>query len=214
VPTATVFAAGKNTPAFRLPVLVIDGFAADPLAKEAALLIIVLPVDTLPSVIVPVPLALIVRFSLLPLEIVEIAAPPPAAADFMLTPVAEDAVEASTLNAGLVEPFAPAVRAVADVDVIVSPPVVIAPLIAAVPVAASALVPIVAPLSAKDVPDAAPMLPLKVTSPPVLFVLFPMAVTTPVPVVVVAGAAPAPPPIITALAASSAEDDICVVELK
>jgi hypothetical protein len=68
--------------------------------------------------------------------------------------------------------------------------------------------------TARDVPDAAPILPLYVTSPPVLFVLLPIAVTTPVPVVVVDGATPAPPPIIIAFAARRADEDIWVVESK
>ena len=47
--------------------------------------------------------------------------------------------------------------------------------------------------------------PSIVVKPPVELVLFPRAVTTPVPVVVVDGAAPAPPPITKALAAKAAE---------
>ncbi len=51
-------------------------------------------------------------------------------------------------------------------------------------------------------------------APPFVFTALPRAVRTPEPVVVVEGATPAPPPIMIELAASSADEDICVVLLK
>ena len=80
------------------------------------------PVETLPSVIVPDPLAFSVRFSFVPLDSTETARPPAAAADFTLRPVALLAVEASTLNAGLVAPASPTASAFADADVMVCAP--------------------------------------------------------------------------------------------
>ena len=57
---------------------VIDGLDTVPLANDAELFNIVLPVDTLPSVIVPEPFASIVRFSLAlaPFDINDKASPP------------------------------------------------------------------------------------------------------------------------------------------
>jgi hypothetical protein len=103
----------------------------------------------------------------------EIARPPAAAADLILIPVAEDAVDASTLNAGFVAPFSPTASAFADAEVIVSAALVSVELIAAVPVIASAFEPIVAPLSASDVAK-------RVVNLPVAAVVAPMAPWKPV----------------------------------
>jgi len=66
---------------------------------------------------VPLPLALIVRFSFVPLDITLTAKPLPAAAALTLKPVAAEGVEASTLKDGLVEPLGPAVSSLALVPV-------------------------------------------------------------------------------------------------
>ena len=120
------------------------------------LVIVTTPVDTEPIPIVPAPLALIVRFSSVPLDITATANPPAAAADLTLRPVAEVAVDASTLNAGLDVPAKPTARAFADADVIVCAALVIVLEIATVPVTANPLDPIVAPLMASDVAVATP----------------------------------------------------------
>jgi hypothetical protein len=68
-----------------------------------------------------------------------IAAPPVAAADLILIPVADEAVAASTCSAGLVAPFNPTASAEAEDDVpvvvpvIANPPVALATVIFAVP---------------------------------------------------------------------------------
>ena len=85
--------------------------------------IIMLPVETLAKEIVPEPLAFSVRFSFAPEERAERATPLPAAALFTEIPVADEAVDASTVNAGLVAPFKPIVRADAEEDVPVIVPV-------------------------------------------------------------------------------------------
>lgn len=82
---------------------------------------VIAPVDVPPRVIVPVPLASIVRFSAEPVEITLRATPPPAAALLMLMPVAAEAVEASTLNDGFVVPEGPTASAFAPADVIARP---------------------------------------------------------------------------------------------
>ena len=84
------------------------------------LLIVELPVDVPPILIVPEPLASMVRFSFVdPFDTTETARPPPETADFTLSPVMDDAVDASTLNAGPVVPLGPTARALADAEVIV-----------------------------------------------------------------------------------------------
>ena len=80
------------------------------------------PVEVAPILTVPDPLASKVRFSLRPLDKTEMATPPVAAADLMLIPVAEEAVEASILKAGLVVPLAPTAKALAEVEVSVVVP--------------------------------------------------------------------------------------------
>ena len=57
--------------------------------------------------------------SFVPEEVTDNARPPPAAADLMLYPVTAEAVDASTLNDGLVVPLGPTVNARAELDVIV-----------------------------------------------------------------------------------------------
>jgi hypothetical protein len=90
-------------------------------------------VDTLPIPIVPVPLALSVRASLEPELVTDRATPPAAAADFTFSPVADKAVDASTLKAGLVAPLSPTARAFAEAEVMATaPPSVTAPAILAV----------------------------------------------------------------------------------
>ena len=78
-----------------------------------------------------------VRASTVALDSTDSANPPPAAADFTLSPVADDPVEASTLSAGLVAPFGPTAKALAEVEVIVCAAAkLLAPSTAKVPVAA------------------------------------------------------------------------------
>ena len=81
-----------------------------------------LPVEPEAKVTLPVPLADKVRFSLMPEERAETATPAPAAAPLMLSPVATEAIDASTLRTGLVVPFAPTAKALAEVEVIVLVP--------------------------------------------------------------------------------------------
>jgi hypothetical protein len=85
------------------------------------------PVEPEPRVTLPDPFAPIVNDSFAPEEMTESATPPAAAADLMLSPVAEDAVEASILNAGFVVPFNPTARALAEAEVIVCAPEVNVP---------------------------------------------------------------------------------------
>ena len=148
---AKVLAAGNQTPVSRSPVLVIAGAAADPAAKLAmpvtarveesvaapvivvAGVMVTAPVDTLPIPIVPVPLALSVRASLEPELLTDRATPPAAAADLTFSPVADEAVDASTLKAGLVAPFNPTARAFPELLVMATaPPNVTAPAMFAV----------------------------------------------------------------------------------
>jgi hypothetical protein len=86
----------------------------------------------------------------------EIANPPAAAADLILSPVALVAVDASTLKAGFVAPLSPTARAFADADVIVCAVLLNVLLMATVPVTASALPPMVAPPRASEVAAATP----------------------------------------------------------
>lgn len=82
------------------------------------------PVEVAPKVIVPEPAASMVKFSFVPEVMTDRATPAAAAADLILRPVAEEAVEASTRKAGLVAPLRPTARAVAEAEVIVwAPPV-------------------------------------------------------------------------------------------
>ena len=80
---------------------------------------VIAPVEVPAIVIVPLPLASIVRFSLVPEDNTLRAKPPAAAADFIFKPVAADAVEASMLKVGLVVPFGPTAKAFAEALVIV-----------------------------------------------------------------------------------------------
>ena len=91
--------------------------------------VVAVPSTTFPvavpfSVIVPVPFALIANDSFVPEDIVVRATPPVTAAPLTETPVATDAVEASTLITGLVAPFAPTVNAEALVEVPVKVPLI------------------------------------------------------------------------------------------
>ena len=65
------------------------------------------PVEVLATLMAPAPLALIFKASSVPDDRTERATPPVAAADLILIPVADEAVEASMLKAGLVVPLAP-----------------------------------------------------------------------------------------------------------
>lgn len=78
-----------------------------------------LPVEVPPMVMVPAPLASTVRFSSVPEETTDTAKPAAAAADLTFKPVTDEAVEASTCRAGLSEPPAPTVNALALVEVTV-----------------------------------------------------------------------------------------------
>ena len=78
-----------------------------------------LPVAVALRVIVPEPLASIVKFSFVTDERTDTATPAVAAADLTLIPVAAELVEASTLKEGFVVPAGPVVNAFAEVDVIV-----------------------------------------------------------------------------------------------
>ena len=65
---------------------------------EAKLLDVTTPDETPPIVMVPVPLALMVKFSFAPEDKTERASPLPAALDFMFNPVAAEAAVASTVK--------------------------------------------------------------------------------------------------------------------
>lgn len=95
--------------------------AAAPKVDEqvTALVRVIAPVDVPPRVIVPAPLASIVRLSSVPELVTDTARPPAAAALFTFRPVAAEDVEASTVNEGFVDPEGPATIAVALDDVIV-----------------------------------------------------------------------------------------------
>src|SRR5260221_9773725 len=83
---------------------------------------VTLPLDTAPMFIAPAAAASIVKFSLVPEVMTLIATPPPTAKPVILMPVATDAVEASTLNTGLVLPSLPTTRALILVEPIVVVP--------------------------------------------------------------------------------------------
>jgi anti-sigma factor RsiW len=89
------------------------------------------PVEVVPMLTAPEPLASIDRASLVPEEIADNATPPAAAALLTLMPVAALAVEASTTKVGLVAPAGPTAKAVAEVEVITpraataEPPIVV-----------------------------------------------------------------------------------------
>ena len=85
-----------------------------------------------------------------PEDKVVIANPPAAAADLMLSPVADNAVEASILNAGFVVPVNPIDSALAEAEVIVCAPEVNVPPEIANPPVAEATVMSAVPL--KDTP--------------------------------------------------------------
>ena len=86
-------------------------------------LVCTLPVDVPARVIVPEPLASIVRLVFVPLSITAIAAVPPDAPAVIFTPALAEAVEASMLNVGLVPPLGPTANAVAPALVAISAPV-------------------------------------------------------------------------------------------
>ena len=79
------------------------------------------PVEVPPRVIAPEPLAssVIASFACPAEEVAVKAIPPPAAADLMFNPVTEVPVEASMLRAGVVAPFCPTARALAEEEVMV-----------------------------------------------------------------------------------------------
>ena len=88
-----------------------------------------LPVELLPMLITPAPLASMDRASSVPEEVTERATPAAAAADLILRPVAEEAVEASMVRAGLVVPLAPTARALAEAEVTVKAAVPMVPVV-------------------------------------------------------------------------------------
>jgi hypothetical protein len=83
----------------------------------------ILPVPVAFKLMVPEPLASIVRLSFVPDDTTAIAIPPAAAAPVREIPVATDDVLALTLSTGFVAPFAPTVSAEAEVEVTVVAPV-------------------------------------------------------------------------------------------
>src|SRR5258708_10216089 len=80
-----------------------------------------MPVEVEPKAIVPVPAASTVKLSFVPEVITERASPEAAAAPFTKSPVATDAVEASTFKTGLVVPLAPTAKALATFQITVNP---------------------------------------------------------------------------------------------
>ncbi len=111
-----------------------------------------IPVDTLPRVIVPAPLASIFKFSSVPEERTEIATPPAAAPLLIFIPVLDVPVLASMLKAGFVAPFWPTVKAVAEDEVIgvvigTTPPIVDPAGRITIPVAVPLIVTVPVPLA-------------------------------------------------------------------
>jgi hypothetical protein len=90
--------------------------------QVTALVRVIAPVEVPPRVIVPLPLASIVKASLVPLEIAAKATPPAAAAPVTEIPVATLDVAELIFNTGFVAPLAPTVRAFAFATVSVAVP--------------------------------------------------------------------------------------------
>jgi hypothetical protein len=106
--------------------------------------------------IVPLPLALIVKFSFVPEDIAEMAMPLPATAACMFRPVV-DPTPAETFKAGfVVPPLVPTERALTEFDPIATGPMTVNAPIEDCPEMQRVLVPSVHPLSANDVAVATP----------------------------------------------------------
>lgn len=97
--TGVVKVGDVDSTMFPVPVTALE--SVTPPYVSAALIVVarvsvIAPVEVPPSVIVPEPAASTARFSFVPLVITDTATPPAAAADLILMPVADDAVDVST----------------------------------------------------------------------------------------------------------------------